>query len=107
MQEVLYSYIRQYETPDAPMTFDVPALRQALDLLRNQALRQAAGFHAQQIIGTNIADEDILPALLHPMPAAASLFAPPRQAFSNIRTCRPSPLTKAASPPFPPTCMCM
>jgi hypothetical protein len=86
VQEVLYSYIRQYETPDAPMTFDVPALRQALDLLREiQALQQAAGFHAQQIIGTNIADEDILPALLHPYAGGGNLFAPPSSGIQQYQ----------------------
>ncbi len=62
--EIIKSYIRYYEMEDAPLSFDNPELKDILiDIIKIIKLHEASGFTPQQIIGTNISDEDIKPEL--------------------------------------------
>lgn len=64
LQWIITGYIRQYESDDEPLSFGRPQLRRALEQLAEIAGSQASsGFSPQQILGTEIADEDIKPEL--------------------------------------------
>ena len=66
VRRILRSYIHYYEQPGEALSFQRPPLREALLLLEQIARQEkASGFSPQQILGTQIADEDIRPELLN------------------------------------------
>lgn len=62
--QIIISYIQRYEPAEEALEFDRPELSQALERLEKIARQQkSSGFSPQQILGTDIADEDIKPEL--------------------------------------------
>jgi ABC-type glycerol-3-phosphate transport system substrate-binding protein len=61
---MVFQYIYQNETADKPLSFQSPALKAAINQLLTIAQKHgASGFTPQQILDTNIADEDIKPEM--------------------------------------------
>jgi ABC-type glycerol-3-phosphate transport system substrate-binding protein len=61
---MIFQYIYQNDTADKPLSFQSPALKAAINQLLTIAQKHgASGFTPQQILDTNIADEDIKPEM--------------------------------------------
>ncbi len=64
LNHMVFQYIYQNETADKPLSFQSPALKAAINQLLTIAQKHgASGFTPQQILDTNIADEDIKPEM--------------------------------------------
>ena len=102
VMQVLQAFIRQHEEQDAPLHFDHPDLREALGLLSDiQALQAAAKYEPQQILGTNTADEDIMPALLYPFAGGGDLFGLPREEGVRFEDLPALPFSAGGTPTIP------
>ncbi len=96
---VVDAYIRQYARVDQALTFDRPALRDALDkLARANAIMAASGAAPQEFAGETSGDSRNAPSLVHPFSGGGGLFQVPYDFEEALADIPPFTFEKGETP---------